>query len=62
MPHVEEGENHSSNSQPMSNQYWQKGVRAFDGQGVEEWVFRVHEYFEVYDVPIDLRIRVLSFH
>ena len=46
----------------MSNQYWQKGVRAFDGQGVEEWLFRVREYFEVYDVPIDLQIQVLSFH
>ena len=65
-PHDEEGENHSSNSQSMNNQYWPRGVRAelpmFDGQGVEEWVFRVHEYFEVYEVPIELQIRMLSFH
>ena len=33
----------------------------FEGEGVEEWVFKVREYFDMYDVPMELRLRVISF-
>ena len=66
--HAEIGENSLISNLPntLNNRFWQKGVRAelpmFDGQGAEEWVFRVREYFEIYEVPNDFRMRMLSFH
>lgn len=56
----------SSHSNVESDPRWQKGLRVdlpiFDGEGVEEWVFRVREYFNVYNDPEEWRIRLLSFH
>lgn len=62
------GNTHSSRTQPILDQgpQWPRGLKAelpmFDGEGVEEWVFKVKEYFEVSDVPVDMRIRMISFH
>ena len=33
----------------------------FDGEGIEEWVFKVHEYFDIYVAPNEMRLRVISF-
>ena len=45
---------------------WHKSIKVeipmFDGEGVEEWVFKVHEYFDIYDVSTEMRLRVISFH
>ena len=62
------GVNYNSRTQPSFDQspQWPRGLRAelpmFDGEGVDEWVFKVKEYFEVYDVLVDMRIRMISFH
>ncbi|KAL1345712.1 hypothetical protein AAHE18_08G137600 [Arachis hypogaea] len=34
----------------------------FEGDGVEDWVFWVRQYLETFNIPIEQRIRVLSFH
>ncbi|XLR33618.1 hypothetical protein S83_061518 [Arachis hypogaea] len=34
----------------------------FEGDGVEDWVFRARQYLETFNIPIEQRIRVLSFH
>ncbi|XP_052114450.1 uncharacterized protein LOC127745594 [Arachis duranensis] len=34
----------------------------FDGEGVEDWVFRARQYLETFEIPMEQRIRVLSFH
>ena len=51
---------------PDMGSTWPKGMKVdlpmFDGDRVEEWVFRVRQYFEVYDVPKEWRIRMISFH
>jgi len=42
------------------------GVRVeipmFDGDGVEEWIFKTQQYFELYPLAEDQRIRTVSFH
>ncbi|XP_072090672.1 uncharacterized protein [Arachis hypogaea] len=37
-------------------------LASFDSEKVEEWVFEAREYFEWFDVPVDMRIRMISFH
>ncbi|XP_072062187.1 uncharacterized protein [Arachis hypogaea] len=34
----------------------------FDGEGVEDWVFRARQYLETFEIPMEQRIRVLSFY
>jgi len=42
------------------------GVRVeipmFDGKGVEEWIFKTQQYFELYPLAEEQRIRTGSFH
>ena len=56
----------SSHSHFDSSNHWHRSMKAdlplFDGEGVDEWVFKVHEYFNWYEVPIDMRLRMISFH
>ncbi|KAL1341554.1 hypothetical protein AAHE18_09G095800 [Arachis hypogaea] len=49
--------------------HWARGVKAkvadlpmFEGEGVDDWVFRAWQYLETFAMPIEQRIRVLSFH
>lgn len=62
------GKQQPSNSQSCveNNHQWARNLKVelpmFDGEGVDEWEFKVHQYFDVYDVPVDSRIRMLSFH
>ena len=62
---VENSPKHSDSHYDSSNQ-WQRGMKPdlpmFDGEVVDEWVLKVHEYFEWCDVPIDMRLRMISFH
>ena len=43
-----------------------RGIRIeisnFDGEGVEEWIFKAQQYCEMYEIPFEHRIRVVSFH
>ena len=56
---------HSHSHFDFGNQ-WHRGMKAdlpmFDGEGVDEWIFKVREYFEWYNVPIDMRLYMISFH
>lgn len=43
-----------------------KGLKAyvprFNGIDAEDWVFKIKEFFDVYGVPTEQRIKVASFH
>ncbi|QHN82928.1 uncharacterized protein DS421_20g700130 [Arachis hypogaea] len=34
----------------------------FDGEGVEDWIFRARQYLETFDILVEQWIWVLSFH
>lgn len=37
-------------------------IPRFNGTDAEDWVFKIKEFFDVYDVPTVQRIKISSFH
>ncbi|XP_016186033.1 uncharacterized protein LOC107627725 [Arachis ipaensis] len=62
----EDGAQSSYRQSVRNNNHMTRGIKAelpiFDGDRVEEWVFKAREYFEWYAVPEDMRVRMISFH
>lgn len=37
-------------------------VQRFNGIEAEDWVFKIKEFFDIYGVPVEQRIKIASFH
>nr|KYP36924.1 hypothetical protein KK1_041913 [Cajanus cajan] len=46
----------------MSTKYFKINLPQFDGIDVDDWVFRLEEYFDVAKNPLEQRIKVARFH
>lgn len=50
----------------MTGLFYGKGMKVevprFKGEEPEDWIFKIKEFFEIYGVPSEQRIKIASFH
>ena len=53
---------HSGNSNCVSHRDYKHDLPTFDGDNVDDWVFRFEGFFDLADIPMDQRVKIASFH
>ena len=53
---------HSGNSNRVSHRDYKHDLPTFDGDNVNDWVFRFEEFFDLADIPMNQRVKIASFH